>query len=974
MARRSSTKVGSTHHAAAVSPWPRRRCRRRVRDIRGAGDAVVGVRGRPRSSCLPLRAAITATVLLCLGGVPAAAQVLFTYPYLVTSRDGGCMQVNVQTDTSLGGGWVRWGYSAGDLKYLEDARAEHQNIHNEAYPFLAAEDFIRWDAWICAEPGQRVFYTFFVSNQQDYDDDNALYALEANFTMPPPPNARHVTFFGYGDTRECDTAFSSVTSALWSAVASDPANTKTFLIHSGDVVYNGGETHLLYSDSSWGHYFNKYSEARYLLEDLPVVVAIGNHDFNWENHGNHTKYFYTNFPYHQYVDSIGMVPYLDDDGDLQSVHSHPIDDAYYSFDYGPVHVAVLNSYYHDELGDLGSCHMGSSLAPGTDHSYQYDWLAQDLAATDKPWKVLLVHVSPLSCGCNMTHPDVAARQAIEDLAAAHGVSLVVSGHDHYYKRIEYNGIQHLVLGGGGAALDKPACEDGSDPCRGCFFQFARFDIVDDGHLQVEVHEVATEQSAKTTVVDSFTVTRQVGAATFATFAASSTSTDYRTPIRFTCTTEGSHADAPSGSDGPHQWDLGDGTTSSEPSPLHTYPRPASADGIDHHTVSLRVWDGGQWLLAETDVTVYVGGNLQVVTDVNPTATYALFLTPPGQAFDEDRDLRVILNGEDTEYFLTNIVPGVWKVKVRAVGYDEWNGEVTVPPDGSELIIARPVQQDHFQETVAVGSVPPGADVTVTYNETVLTGTTPFYGTVCCTGLGTNSCVFTYEVTNGPVAVTRTGEVTTGPDCGPTGLYSYLVDVRAPVGVPFTGSDLTVIRQPSDQRTVEGGSARLRVSARSSNPLSYRWYEGPSGDTSRPIHGATGAELVTPPLTESRSYWVRVHEGAAFVDSRTATVTTTATGPRLLGIEPRQLVPGEQVRLLGGPFDPQELEDNHVYFGDSKAVVTHIEASAIDVIVPTGVAGRRVVPIHAKANGVWSRRLVWIAGPVSLVPIVLPGAS
>jgi hypothetical protein len=53
------------------------------------------------------------------------------------------------------------------------------------------------------------------------------------------------------------------------------------------------------------------------------------------------------------------------------------------------------------------------------------------------------------------------------------------------------------------------------------------------------------------------------------------------------------------------------------------------------------------------------------------------------------------------------------------------------------------------------------------------------------------------------------------------------------------------------------------------PLSYQWYRGETGDTSRPIPGATEPSFTTTELLESCAYWVRVRSASAVGDSQAA---------------------------------------------------------------------------------------------------------
>ncbi len=90
----------------------------------------------------------------------------------------------------------------------------------------------------------------------------------------------------------------------------------------------------------------------------------------------------------------------------------------YSFDYGNVHVAVVNT--NDMIAISNS---------------QLNWLRNDMNSTDADWKVVLMHKSPYSLGKDIKWPDACYLQ--ESLAAVcdeTNVDLVMSGHDHMYLR------------------------------------------------------------------------------------------------------------------------------------------------------------------------------------------------------------------------------------------------------------------------------------------------------------------------------------------------------------------------------------------------------------------------------------------------------------------------------------------------------------------------------------------------------------
>lgn len=81
----------------------------------------------------------------------------------------------------------------------------------------------------------------------------------------------------------------------------------------------------------------------------------------------------------------------------------------------------------------------------------------------------------------------------------------------------------------------------------------------------------------------------------------------------------------------------------------------------------------------------------------------------------------------------------------------------------------------------------------------------------------------------------------------------------------------IAEHPEDRTMTNGDTTVLHVVALGAEPLAYQWYVGESGDTGRPVEGATVAEFATPPLTESVTYWVRVTNQAGHADSETALV-------------------------------------------------------------------------------------------------------
>jgi hypothetical protein len=81
---------------------------------------------------------------------------------------------------------------------------------------------------------------------------------------------------------------------------------------------------------------------------------------------------------------------------------------------------------------------------------QLDWLESELKKSSSEWKIAFFHHPLYSSG--RTHgSSLDLRAQLEPLFMKYGVSVVLTGHDHFYERIKpQNGIYHWVCGAGGS--------------------------------------------------------------------------------------------------------------------------------------------------------------------------------------------------------------------------------------------------------------------------------------------------------------------------------------------------------------------------------------------------------------------------------------------------------------------------------------------------------------------------------------------
>jgi hypothetical protein len=298
-------------------------------------------------------------------------------PYLIYSGNESRMKILWQLENSAECR-LRWGgtehYELGDVATWE--RNPGPDGHQHIYTVKGLE------------PGRKCYYQV-VENGVEHC---------GSFLAAPCGNAETVTFFAYGDTRTLPERHDSVLSAVRGEIIKDPLS-QTFMLHAGD--WNTSDEELCWDME----FFNRGHAG---LLELPSIIAFqgarGNHEHSAVNYN---KYW----------------PYAYEEGG-----------SYYSFDYGPVHVSVLDQY--------------SDFFEGSD---QLRWLEKDLATSGKAWKITLLHEPGFTDeSAHGNRPDV--QELIHPLCTAYGVRFVIGGHNHLYARCMVDGVCHLTLGGGGGPL------------------------------------------------------------------------------------------------------------------------------------------------------------------------------------------------------------------------------------------------------------------------------------------------------------------------------------------------------------------------------------------------------------------------------------------------------------------------------------------------------------------------------------------
>jgi hypothetical protein len=175
----------------------------------------------------------------------------------------------------------------------------------------------------------------------------------------------------------------------------------------GDNAYQSG------LDNEYTSLFFAPYQTNFLMHHTSLYPATGNHDY-----ANNAS-----------LAENKAVPYFDlfncpTAGELGGIPSNT--EAYYSYNYGNVHLISLDSY-----GTEQALRMSDTL------SAQYQWLKQDLAANNLMWTIIYFHHPPYSMGSHNSDLEtemVNIRLYCTPLFEKYKVDVVLSGHSHNHER------------------------------------------------------------------------------------------------------------------------------------------------------------------------------------------------------------------------------------------------------------------------------------------------------------------------------------------------------------------------------------------------------------------------------------------------------------------------------------------------------------------------------------------------------------
>ena len=218
------------------------------------------------------------------------------------------------------------------------------------------------------------------------DKESGIFSSIGSFVTAPEDG--NFTFINLTDTQAKNSGEAQL-SADTIAKALSAIPEAAFVIHGGDFVQTGDD------ESMWKDMLNL---SRTSLMQTTIVPAAGNHE---EQENAFINHFHVETPNGQDA-STG---------------------AYYSFDYGPAHFAVLNTNEDPTQAVSQS---------------QLDWLRQDVTVARErgaEWIILNTHKGPYTTAEHLADADVMAmRKVLVPLIDELNIDLVLQGHDHILAR------------------------------------------------------------------------------------------------------------------------------------------------------------------------------------------------------------------------------------------------------------------------------------------------------------------------------------------------------------------------------------------------------------------------------------------------------------------------------------------------------------------------------------------------------------
>lgn len=302
-----------------------------------------------------------------------------------------------KTETSITNGQVQYAKKAEEAAF--PAQAQTVNAAQELFKSQQngkageySEAHVFSATLIGLEPGETYIYRV---------GDGANWSDTYSFTTEAEQTDQF-TFFVMGDSQSGRQEEPDY--AIWGETAkkamTDYPEAKFFL-NAGDIVEN----------DTFEHWYKWFEASEGVVDKLPGMPITGNHEYylGYDNNGQAGGFT-----------DLFKVPANGPDRLKGTV---------YSFDYGNVHFAMLNSQQRE-----ANENQQQQAPTGDILEEQKAWLDKDLSMTDKPWKVVMYHKASYFSRDGRANDAEPVKQAFQPIIDKHHVDVVFTAHDHTMTR------------------------------------------------------------------------------------------------------------------------------------------------------------------------------------------------------------------------------------------------------------------------------------------------------------------------------------------------------------------------------------------------------------------------------------------------------------------------------------------------------------------------------------------------------------
>ena len=292
----------------------------------------------------------------------------------------------------------------------------YDDIDSRGFAWQTSTDVTESNLLVVKEEGKEVNWDIVTPIKGKYDDLNGFRCHRAQITdleagsylykVGSTGNYSDVGKFVVDNSNDNKLSFTYVTDSQEVSVEGFEQSNKTlntavkyepnFIAFAGDLVDN--------SHANWGSDLSKikmeewiycYDTTKGVTMNYPMMSASGNHE-----RAGYSYVYHNNIDYDKAMSTGG----------------------YYSFDYENLHFTVLDTNVFEDGIE-------------SEIQSQIKWLEEDLASTNKPWKIVMLHIGAYSTGDHSNDSStVKIRNMLPPIFAKYKVDLVLQGHDHVYSR------------------------------------------------------------------------------------------------------------------------------------------------------------------------------------------------------------------------------------------------------------------------------------------------------------------------------------------------------------------------------------------------------------------------------------------------------------------------------------------------------------------------------------------------------------